>query len=131
MDENNSKKTIKMQLKIEIEKTKQLELLKDIKRIEKSIKEKELYLKRNNSVCLTDLLKKNKKHTSNSESESEIDSELENESISDSDSDCENYNKNFIRECINIRCKKNVDYDSLSLSSVDSNYNYEDEINIK
>ena len=35
-------------LKIEQEKTKQLELIKDIKKIEKSIKEKELYCKRSN-----------------------------------------------------------------------------------
>ena len=42
---------LEIQLKIETEKTKQLELIKDIKKIEKSIKQKELYNRRTYFSC--------------------------------------------------------------------------------
>jgi hypothetical protein len=46
--------TIELELnyKIECEKTKQLQLIKDIRKIEKNIKEKELYNKRKNNINL-------------------------------------------------------------------------------
>lgn len=132
---------LEIALKIEKEKTRQLELLRDIKKIEKTIKEKELYLKRNKSVCLSELFqKKNNKNNSESDSESdsdyncESDSDSESESNSESDSDSDSESKShidFIRDCINIKCKKiNKECDTISLSSIDSDYDYEKEINI-
>ena len=45
---------LELNFKIEKEKTKQLELIKDIRKIEKSIKEKELYCKRKKIVYMDD-----------------------------------------------------------------------------
>ncbi len=61
--------------KIEKEKTRQLELIRDIRKIEKSIKEKELYNKRKNIYTFNKSI--NNKY--NSESESETESETESE----------------------------------------------------
>lgn len=133
-EDNNNSKKLELNLKIEREKTRQLELLKDIKKIEKSIKEKELYIKRNKSVCLSSFLKKNKKYTESesgteieTESESEIESEFESETESESD-----YQKtDFILDCINIKCIKKKENDTISISSLDSDYDYDREINIE
>jgi hypothetical protein len=62
--------------KIEKEKTRQLELIRDIRKIEKSIKEKELYNKRKNIYTFN----KSINNKSNSESETETESETESES---------------------------------------------------
>jgi hypothetical protein len=62
--------------KIEKEKTRQLELIRDIRKIEKSIKEKELYNKRKNIYTFN----KSINNKCNSESESETDSETDSES---------------------------------------------------
>ena len=73
---------LELQLKIEIEKTKQLEFIKDIKKIEKSIKQKELYSKRNKIYC------SNHNHSEdNSESYSDLDSDLNSDLESDLESD--------------------------------------------
>jgi hypothetical protein len=74
---------LELQLKIEIEKTKQLELIKDIKKIEKSIKQKELYSKRNKIYC------SNHNH---SEDESNLDSDLDSDLESDLDPDLDSSN---------------------------------------
>ena len=96
---------MELNLKIEVEKTKQLELIKDIRMIEKSIKEKELYCKRSNNTI--------------SDCESEYNSESDDDSSDDNNSE-------FSEE--EITYKK--DYDSISLCSIDSNYDIENEIEI-
>jgi hypothetical protein len=91
---------LELQLKIEIEKTKQLELIKDIKKIEKSIKQKELYSKRNKIYC------SNHNH---SEDESDLDSDL-----NSSNNDCESNNSES-------------NNDTLSMcSSIDSDIEFND-----
>lgn len=126
--EDDSSKKLELNLKIEKEKTKQLELLKDIKKIEKSIKEKELYIKRNKSVCLSNFLKKNKKYTS--DSESELDSDTDDESDSEL-SEIEYEKTDFILDSINIKCVKKRENDTISISSFESNYDYDREINLE
>ena len=71
---------LEIQLKIETEKTKQLELIKDIKKIEKSIKYKELYNKRSYFSCKKCINSNNKSYPNS-----------ENDSDSDSDTDSDNY----------------------------------------
>jgi hypothetical protein len=127
---NNDDK-LELNYKIEKEKTKQLELLKDIKKIEKSIKQKELYIR---------YYKNKKQYTSNNcdfetnsetDSETESDYEIESNYESESDLEIEYENKtDFILDCINIKCIKKRDYDTLSISSYDSDYDYDKEINI-
>ena len=63
--------------KIEKEKTRQLELIRDIRKIEKSIKEKELYNKRKNIYTFN----KSINNKSNSESETETESESEDNNL--------------------------------------------------
>ena len=124
---------LELNLKIEREKTKQLELIKDIRKIEKTIKEKELYCKRKNTTY------------SNSESEYESDSESESESNSDSESnsesesDCKNTTNvylsqsksSFIGSFSNIkRNKSNNKLDSISMCSIDSDYDADKEIDL-
>ena len=82
MYKNNLKKDnifnqleLEIAYKIEKEKTRQLELIRDIRKIEKSIKEKELYNKRKNIYTFNKSI--NNKY--NSESESETESETESE----------------------------------------------------
>lgn len=140
-DNNKIKLELELNLKIEKEKTRQLELLKDIKKIEKSIKEKELYIKRNKSVCLSNFLKKNKKYVSDTESETESETETESEFDSESDnsesesdnceSETEYQKKDFILDCINIKCIKKKDIDTISISSLESDYDYDKEINVE
>lgn len=95
---------LELQLKIEIEKTKQLELIKDIKKIEKSIKQKELYSKRNICTTLSSSL-------SNSECESESDNYFDN------DSDSDNYDSDG---------SSDKDLDTLSMCSINSDNSFDD-----
>ncbi len=97
---------LEINLKIEKEKTKQLELIKDIRKIEKSIKEKELYCKRKKTIFVDN----------SDESDLESDSESESDLASDSES-----------EIIDKFSDKN---DSISLCSFDSDYDIEREIDI-
>jgi hypothetical protein len=82
MDKKNKKEItlnqieLEIQLKIENEKTKQLELLKDIKKIEKSIKQKELYNKRTYFTCRK-CIKNSKVYSSDTESDTETETETE------------------------------------------------------
>ena len=100
---------LEINLKIEKEKTKQLELIKDIRKIEKSIKEKELYCKRKNTIFMDN----------SDESESESESESEEDSSDTSDTESES----------NILINKNSDkIDSISLCSFDSDCDIEREI---
>jgi hypothetical protein len=102
---NNKKKDnvynqieLELQLKIESEKTKQLELIKDIKKIEKSIKQKELYSLRNKMCC-------KKLSGSSFESNDSYDySESESDSESETEYSCDNSD------------------DTLSLCSIDSDF---------
>lgn len=105
-----------LSLKIEQEKTKQLELIKDIKKIEKSIKEKELYCKRNLSKKIID----------NFNSDTNSDTEYDSDSNSYDDSDLDD-NPNYKNIIIN---KKKNNNDTLSMCSIDSQYDYDKEINI-
>jgi len=90
MDKKNKKEItsnqieLEIQLKIENEKTKQLELLKDIKKIEKSIKQKELYNKRTYFTCRK-CIKNSKVYSSDIESDTEYDTETEILSVISSD----------------------------------------------
>jgi hypothetical protein len=108
---------LELQLKIEVEKTKQLELIKDIKKIEKSIKQKELYAKRN--IC-TKL------------SGSSINSEYDTDDIDDTDDsdDTNDDNSNDDDDLIS-NDKSYCDSDShnsdtLSMCSIDSDYNFDE-----
>jgi hypothetical protein len=90
MDKKNKKEItsnqieLEIQLKIENEKTKQLELLKDIKKIEKSIKQKELYNKRTYFTCRK-CIKNSKVYSSDIEYDTEYDTETEILSVISSD----------------------------------------------
>ena len=94
---------LELQLKIEVEKTKQLELIKDIKKIEKSIKQKELYSKRNMCTKLSDSSINSDYDTENDSSDD--DNSIDNESLSDRDSS---------------------NSDTLSMCSIDSDHNFDD-----
>ena len=116
---------LELNLKIEREKTKQLELIKDIRKIEKTIKEKELYCKR--------------KNTTYSNSESEYDSDSDSELDSESESECKNTTNFYLTQskssfigCIsNIkRNKSNNKLDSISMCSIDSDYDVDKEIEL-
>lgn len=107
---------LELNLKIEKEKTKQLELIKDIRKIEKSIKEKELYCKRRKTLYMDDY------ESDNSSDESDTDSD------SDSDSD-DNSSENIQNKTlISNEVEKN---DTLSLCSIDSDYDIEKEIDVE
>lgn len=102
-NKNNNKKDVifnqlelELAYKIEREKTLQLELIRDIRKIEKSIKEKELYNKRQNTYTF------NKSNTKNTKSYSDSES-------SDSESDGES-----------------DDIDSISMYSESSNISYKE-----
>lgn len=95
---------LELQLKIEVEKTKQLELIKDIKKIEKSIKQKELYAKRNNCTKL-----------SGSSINSDYDTDESNDSNDLNDDDDLISNDSDSHKS-----------DSLSMCSIDSEYNFDD-----
>lgn len=114
-----NKKNLELNLKIEKEKTRQLELLKDIKKIEKAIQEKELYTKRNRSICFTDILTK----TMEIDYESDCESEYE----SGSDTDDETDDLKFINSKKHI---ENDDFDTVSVIDSDSDYDYDREINV-
>ncbi len=103
---------LEINLKIEKEKTKQLELIKDIRKIEKSIKEKELYCKRKKTLYM------------DNSDDTESDSDLDTDSDSDTDYETEHDNRNII---INKNYDKN---DTISLCSIDSDYDIEREIDI-
>ncbi len=103
---------LEINLKIEKEKTKQLELIKDIRKIEKSIKEKELYCKRKKTLYM------------DNSDDTESDSDLDTDSDSDTDSETEHDKSNII---INKNYDKN---DTISLCSIDSDYDIEREIDI-
>ncbi len=103
---------LELNLKIEKEKTKQLELIKDIRKIEKSIKEKELYCKRKKTLYM------------DNSDDTESDSDLDTDSDSDTDYETEHDNRNII---INKNYDKN---DTISLCSIDSDYDIEREIDI-
>ena len=105
---------LELNLKIEKEKTKQLELIKDIRKIEKSIKEKELYCKRKKTLYMDDY------ESDNSSDESDTDSD------SDSDDNSSEIIQN--KTLISNEVEKN---DTLSLCSVDSDYDIEKEIDIE
>ncbi len=116
---------LELNLKIEREKTKQLELIKDIRKIEKSIKEKELYCKRKQTVIISD-------SDSNTDNDSDLDTDLDTDLDSDLDSDLDNSKNNnieTIKKTI-IDLKDSIKSDTISLCSVDSDYNYNDEIEI-
>jgi len=102
---------LELNLKIEIEKTKQLELIKDIRKIEKSIKEKELYCKRSTNISLY-----NSSNDSSDESCSDDDCSIS----TDSDSDDDNLNEDDIK----------YNNDSISLCSVDSECDVDNEVEI-
>ncbi len=101
--------------KIEREKTRQLELIRDIRKIEKSIKEKELYNKRKN-IYSFNKSSTNNKHYNNSDSEmcSDIETDIESNSESDSESDSD------------LDSEKNSDIDSISMYSDSSNISYKE-----
>ena len=131
---------LELNLNIEREKTKQLELIKDIRKIEKTIKEKELYCKRKNTAY------------SNSESESEYESNSDSDSESDDEKiNCDIEYKNKTNVCLtqskslfkqkihsdhiesfsNIkRNKSNNKLDSISMCSIDSDYDADKEIEL-
>lgn len=98
---------LELQLKIEVEKTKQLELIKDIKKIEKSIKQKELYSKRN--MC-----------TKLSGSSINSDYDTENDSIDDSNDDDNSIDNESLSD------KDSSNSDTLSMCSIDSDHNFDD-----
>ena len=105
---------MELNLKIECEKTKQLELIKDIRKIEKSIKEKELYCKRKKTLYMD--------NSDDTESESDSDSDLDLDT--DTESETEHAKSNII-------INKNYDkVDTISLCSIDSDYDIEREIDI-
>jgi hypothetical protein len=97
--------TIELELnyKIECEKTKQLQLIKDIRKIEKNIKEKELYNKRKNNINLKKKINLNNSNSDYSDTDS-------------TDSDSTN-SENSINLC-------DKDNDSISLCSYNSYYSY-------
>ncbi len=108
---------LELNLKIEKEKSKQLELIKDIRKIEKSIKEKELYCKRKKTLFADE-------YDSNSDdnsTDSNTDSESEDDEESISEKSLKKYNKNNNSD-------KN---DTISLCSIDSDYDIEKEIDIQ
>jgi hypothetical protein len=109
---------LELNLKIEKEKSKQLELIKDIRKIEKSIKEKELYCKRKKTLFSDE-------YDSNSDDNSS-DSNTDSESEDDSESISKKSNKNNKNK--NNNSDKN---DTISLCSIDSDYDIEKEIDIK
>jgi len=94
---------LELNYKIECEKTKQLELIKDIRKIEKNIKEKELYNKRKNNINFTKNMCSN-----NSDSDSELDSDL------NSDLDLESNDL------------QSIESDSISICSYNSVYSYKE-----
>ena len=102
---------LELQLKIEVEKTKQLELIKDIKKIEKSIKQKELYSKRN--MC-----------TKLSGSSINSDYDTENDSIDDSNDDDNSIDNSIDNESLSDKDSSNSD--TLSMCSIDSDHNFDD-----
>jgi hypothetical protein len=116
---------LELNLKIEREKTKQLELIKDIRKIEKSIKEKELYCKRKQTVVISD-----SDSNTDSDSDSDLDSDLESDLDSDTENNCKKYNNIVTTEKTTIDLKDSIKSDTISLCSVDSDYNYTDEIEI-
>lgn len=108
--------TIELELnyKIECEKTKQLQLIKDIRKIEKNIKEKELYNKRKNNINFS---KKNNNNYCESESSDITDSECDSSDLSDSE-----YDSSDLSESSEFQINK--DNDSISLCSYNSSYSY-------
>ena len=94
---------LELNYKIECEKTKQLELIKDIRKIEKNIKEKELYNKRKNNINFTKNMCSN-----NLDSDSELDSDL------NSDLDLESNDL------------QSIESDSISICSYNSVYSYKE-----
>ena len=113
---------LELNLKIEKEKTKQLELIKDIRKIEKSIKEKELYCKRKKTLYMDDYESDNSSDDSDSDSDSASDSDNNTESNDNSSEIIEN------KTLISNEVEKN---DTLSLCSIDSDYDIEKEIDIE
>jgi hypothetical protein len=107
---------LELNLKIEKEKTKQLELIKDIRKIEKSIKEKELYCKRKKTLYMDDY------ESDNSSDESDSDSDSDSDSNDNSSENIQN------KTLISNEVEKN---DTLSLCSIDSDYDIEKEIDIE
>jgi len=97
--------------KIEKEKTRQLELIRDIRKIEKSIKEKELYNKRKNIYTFN----KSINNKSNSESETDSESETYSESETDSESETESESES-----------EDNNLDSISMCSDSSNISYKE-----
>ncbi len=108
---------LELNLKIEKEKTKQLELIKDIRKIEKSIKEKELYCKRKKTLFTDDYDSNSDDNSSDSNTDTDTDTDTE----SISEKSVKKYNRN-------LNFDKN---DTISLCSIDSDYDIEKEIDIK
>lgn len=115
---------LELNLKIEREKTKQLEFIKDIRKIEKSIKEKELYCKRKKILYMDDY-ESDINETDSDESDSD-------ESDSDKNDSDENDNGSYINNISskNTQNNKSDKYDTISLCSMDSDYDIEKEIDI-
>jgi hypothetical protein len=113
---DNLMTTLELELnyKIECEKTKQLQLIKDIRKIEKNIKEKELYNKRKNNINFS---KKNNNNYCESESSDITDSECDSSDLSDSE-----YDSSDLSESSEFQINK--DNDSISLCSYNSSYSY-------
>ena len=105
---------LELNYKIECEKTKQLQLIKDIRKIEKNIKEKELYNKRKNNINFS---KKNNNNYCESESSDITDSECDSSDLSDSE-----YDSSDLSESSEFQINK--DNDSISLCSYNSSYSY-------
>jgi len=154
-----NKKYYEFTLKLEIEKTKQLELVRDIKKIEKSIKEKELYIKRNRTVCFMNDMHRDKSGRSDGSEESdgsdgseeseesdgsdgseeseesdgseseESDGSEESEESDGSESDKSDKNY-FAQTFMNMNFTKKMTHDTISLSSIDSDYDFDNEVYI-
>ncbi len=122
---------LEINLKIEREKTKQLELIKDIRKIEKSIKEKELYCKRKQTVIISD---------DDSDDSDLSDSDLSDSDLSSNDSDYKKvnnktHNLSHTNNSVNLNNNNNnivnLKSETISLCSIDSDCDYDNEIEIK
>ncbi len=114
---------LEIQLRIENEKRKQLELIKDIKKIEKSIKQKELYNKRTYFTCRK-CIKNNR--SDESDEETDIDSDLyTDDELSETDYDIDddrNIQKAKAKKIKdnNLEKENYEDIDSLSMCTSES-----------
>jgi hypothetical protein len=109
---------LELNYKIECEKTKQLQLIKDIRKIEKNIKEKELYNKRKNNINFDK--KMSSDYTDSCESDLSDSDNSDNSDNSDKSDNSDNSdNSDKFSEY-----KNNKDDDSISLCSYNSSYSY-------